>query len=181
MPLSKRASAASCGSPTLDRRRMFATVPRPPERVGVAKSRPRQLERPQATIGYDQYRSLWASDASRRLFYAGLWKAERQRSLKTQQRALRRDLIFSPAPACSQVGPVRWDEASTIPVTPRPHSCGRASDTLSSSSKRSLPLTRQTSLHGEFDPGSGRTLAARLTHASRARTTPSGMGTAANG
>ena len=25
-------------------------------------------------------------------------------------------------------------------------------------------------LHGEFDPGSGRTLAARLTHASRART-----------
>ena len=36
-------------------------------------------------------------------------------------------------------------------------------------------------LHGEFDPGSGRTLAARLTHASRARTSPSGLGTAANG
>ena len=36
-------------------------------------------------------------------------------------------------------------------------------------------------LHGEFDPGSGRTLAARLTHASRARTRPSGLGTAANG
>ena len=34
---------------------------------------------------------------------------------------------------------------------------------------------------GEFDPGSGRTLAARLTHASRARTGPSGPGTAANG
>ena len=39
----------------------------------------------------------------------------------------------------------------------------------------------QTILHGEFDPGSGRTLAARLTHASRARTSPSGLGTAANG
>ena len=38
-----------------------------------------------------------------------------------------------------------------------------------------------TGLHGEFDPGSGRTLAARLTHASRARTGPSGPGTAANG
>ena len=37
------------------------------------------------------------------------------------------------------------------------------------------------SLHGEFDPGSGRTLAARLTHASRARTRTSVLGTAANG
>ena len=37
------------------------------------------------------------------------------------------------------------------------------------------------SLHGEFDPGSGRTLAARLTHASRARTRASALGTAANG
>ena len=36
-------------------------------------------------------------------------------------------------------------------------------------------------LHGEFDPGTGRTLAARLTHARRARTRPSGLGTAANG
>ena len=39
----------------------------------------------------------------------------------------------------------------------------------------------EKTLHGEFDPGSGRTLAARLTHASRARTSPSGLGTAANG
>ena len=36
-------------------------------------------------------------------------------------------------------------------------------------------------LHGEFDPGSGRTLAARLIHASRARTRASALGTAANG
>src|ERR1700694_3436260 len=36
-------------------------------------------------------------------------------------------------------------------------------------------------LDGEFDPGSGRTLAARLTHASRARTGASVPGTAANG
>ena len=40
---------------------------------------------------------------------------------------------------------------------------------------------RKSIFHGEFDPGSGRTLAARLTHASRARTSPSGLGTAANG
>ena len=32
------------------------------------------------------------------------------------------------------------------------------------------PFADATDLHGEFDPGSGRTLAARLTHASRART-----------
>ena len=37
------------------------------------------------------------------------------------------------------------------------------------------------SLDGEFDPGSGRTLAARLTHASRAVKAPSGVHRAANG
>jgi hypothetical protein len=31
-----------------------------------------------------------------------------------------------------------------------------------------MPGGRRRTLHGEFDPGSGRTLAARLTHASRA-------------
>ena len=36
-------------------------------------------------------------------------------------------------------------------------------------------------LDGEFDPGSGRTLAARLTHASRAVKAPSGVHRAANG
>ena len=36
-------------------------------------------------------------------------------------------------------------------------------------------------LDGEFDPGSGRTLAARLTHASRAVKAPSGVHKAANG
>src|SRR5206468_2535387 len=36
--------------------------------------------------------------------------------------------------------------------------------------KRSRPSGRLVDLYGEFDPGSGRTLAARLTHASRART-----------
>src|SRR5438552_14604413 len=38
------------------------------------------------------------------------------------------------------------------------------------------PLEERTILHGEFDPGSGRTLAARLTHASRARTRASALG-----
>src|SRR3954465_12233936 len=37
-------------------------------------------------------------------------------------------------------------------------------------SERSAGFAGKTHLHGEFDPGSGRTLAARLTHASRART-----------
>ena len=41
--------------------------------------------------------------------------------------------------------------------------------------------TADNQLHGEFDPGSGRTLAARLTHASRAITMASAMGRAANG
>ena len=36
-------------------------------------------------------------------------------------------------------------------------------------------------LYGEFDPGSGRTLAACLTHASRAMKFPSGNGLAADG
>src|SRR5215207_6949116 len=36
-------------------------------------------------------------------------------------------------------------------------------------------------LYGEFDPGSGRTLAARLTHASRTGFTPSGVDPVANG
>ena len=41
-----------------------------------------------------------------------------------------------------------------------------------------VPLLRRGNLflHGEFDPGSGRTLAARLTHASRARTRGFGPG-----
>src|SRR5262245_16446740 len=47
--------------------------------------------------------------------------------------------------------------------------------------RRVSGTSRQPVLHGEFDPGSGRTLAARLTHASRARTDPPGSGKAANG
>src|SRR5882757_449480 len=39
----------------------------------------------------------------------------------------------------------------------------------------------RTVFHGEFDPGSGRTLAACLTHASRAERLPSGSTRAANG
>jgi hypothetical protein len=41
--------------------------------------------------------------------------------------------------------------------------------------------TVRTVFHGEFDPGSGRTLAACLTHASRAERLPSGSTRAANG
>ena len=44
-----------------------------------------------------------------------------------------------------------------------------------------MPRFGGDNLHGEFDPGSGRTLAARLTHASRARTQASAWGKAANG
>ena len=58
---SRQASAASpgCAKP-VDSAGVSATVPRPPERVGVAKSpSSTQPERLQASIGYDQHRKLW--------------------------------------------------------------------------------------------------------------------------
>ena len=60
-------------------------------------------------------------------------------------------------------------------------SSSREDNSLSASSASSEARRRRQVLHGEFDPGSGRTLAARLTHASRARTRTSVLGTAANG
>ena len=118
----------------------------------------------------------------------GACRTGRRRSLKTQQRALETRPLAGFA--------VRWlglRENESNPVSSLPR--GRI-DTLSSSSKgdkacrplclsgsldRSSERVGKPVLHGEFDPGSGRTLAARLTHASRARTRPSGLGKAANG
>jgi hypothetical protein len=54
-----------------------------------------------------------------------------------------------------------------------------SSPMLSPAPARELGVAQD--LDGEFDPGSGRTLAARLTHASRARTRTSVLGRAANG
>src|SRR4051794_15461905 len=56
---------------------------------------------------------------------------------------------------------------------------GQLSDLGRFGSARDGSISRD--LDGEFDPGSGRTLAARLTHASRARTRASAQGKAANG
>src|SRR5439155_12045368 len=47
--------------------------------------------------------------------------------------------------------------------------------------QRSRPSGRTSDLYGEFDPGSGRTLAARLTHASRTVNGASAPGSVANG
>jgi thiamine phosphate synthase YjbQ (UPF0047 family) len=59
---------------------------------------------------------------------------------------------------------------STAAVTTIEYEPGAVQD-LKDGLERLLPH-----LHGEFDPGSGRTLAARLTHASRARTRLRGWG-----
>ena len=61
------------------------------------------------------------------------------------------------------------------------HPCSLGMDFEHKLEAKFVVLRGGNHLHGEFDPGSGRTLAARLTHASRARTRPSGLGTAANG
>ena len=57
----------------------------------------------------------------------------------------------------------------------------KVNQAVNSGRERSSRPEYDNHLHGEFDPGSGRTLAARLTHASRARTRASALGTAANG
>jgi hypothetical protein len=59
----------------------------------------------------------------------------------------------------------RWDKQSEFPNETKAF--------------RSTELHR--TIYGEFDPGSGRTLAARLTHASRTLSLPSGGGGVANG
>ena len=129
---------------------------------------------------------LEASGASGGLFVA---RPPRHRSLKTQQRACatRSDVVPIPSglPAGGGLTSLPVNLVSTFPV-------GRGTDAFERRpSRTSLELegrqqVRPASpgnvfLHGEFDPGSGRTLAARLTHASRARTRASALGTAANG
>ena len=129
------------------------------------------------------------------LFVARL---DRHRSLKTQQRTENDE---APRPRFG-VGeglhrpPVLLGETvfpsmpcETVMRCPRTGSRDRTDRHLSSSSREDNSLSvvpfearcRRQVLHGEFDPGSGRTLAARLTHASRARTRTSVLGTAANG
>ena len=170
MPPSRPESAASRGSVTLDKVSDSATVPRPPERVGVAKSpSSTQLERLQATIGYDQQHELWRPLARVGGFFTPppvAW----HRSLKTQQRA------FTSRPRGLAGFGLRVARGSTS----SPPTGGDIFE-LKLEGEKLAGLGWQTILHGEFDPGSGRTLAARLTHASRARTSPSGLGTAANG
>ena len=71
----------------LDGAVVFATVPRPPVRVGGAKSLSRdEPERLQASIGYDQHRKLWRPLARAGGFFSPPLQ-EWHWSLKTQQRA----------------------------------------------------------------------------------------------
>ena len=119
-----------------------------------------------------------ASGASRRLFYAV--SQTRHRSLKTQQRTFFECRDLGPTATCLQEQDyaARVDQPRRPPFGGRPLSTPRAQ----ARSERSAGFSAgKHILHGEFDPGSGRTLAARLTHASRARTRPSGLGKAANG
>ena len=116
----------------------------------------------------------------------------------------RADPRLPPACACVYSSPSRRTPVSAAARTPRTGYCGRRrrSDrpfrtgfsrwlgeghVLSQAPVfqeflESIYFNLQSpSLDGEFDPGSGRTLAARLTHASRAVKAPSGVHRAANG
>jgi hypothetical protein len=98
--------------------------------------------------------------------------AEAQRSLKTEQRAL-----CGPFGSADCLSPIRSArqraERSDLPVMPVIEFV--------------YPMARQawqlfvSKFHGEFDPGSGRTLAACLTHASGATNQGLPWGKAANG
>jgi hypothetical protein len=112
-----------------------------------------------------------ASGASQRFFVAAV-PAELARawSLKTQQRETSRPLVGVSLRADTNPSSFPLEDTSSGDL-------GRTG----SVDQTCRPRAGDESLHGEFDPGSGRTLAARLTHASRARTWASARGTAANG
>src|SRR6185312_9255765 len=74
-------------------------------------------------------------------------------------------------------GPFGKGSASDQPSKPAHGQLSSSADLVS----RFGASTVRTVFHGEFDPGSGRTLAACLTHASRAERLPSGSTRAANG
>ena len=111
-----------------------------------------------------------ASGASRRLFFAVSGLETGARSLKTQQRSVQTSRPRPAQPHCG--GTVERHNLVVPSGTTFEHQA---------QSEKTRRLRPAIILHGEFDPGSGRTLAARLTHASRARTGPSGPGKAANG
>ena len=185
---SRRGNGASSASlrliKPLDSPSRAAIIPRPPERDGSKRSRNSTTGAPSERSGYDP------NCLSRRpLARVGgflLPPRRRQRSLKTQQHAFTSRTLVVASPSRALLVR-RW---SARGISRRPGSPSRSSlptsvgqDTLSTSSTgdKLAGLGRQRVLHGEFDPGSGRTLAARLTHASRARTRASALGTAANG
>ena len=117
----------------------------------------------------------------------------------------RADPRLPPACACVYSSPSRRTPVSAAARTPRTGYCGRrrrSDRPFRTGLQRWLGRKRRLSpkppsfmnslnpfifstlksfLDGEFDPGSGRTLAARLTHASRAVKAPSGVHRAANG
>jgi hypothetical protein len=104
----------------------------------------------------------------------------RRRSLKTQQHALRQTMcrlleVLCPTCHTSVRRGGRSQRSSSTPSTARGGLCVLAHR------NRASTLCVKYTLHGEFDPGSGRTLAACLTHASGATNRGLPRGKAANG
>ncbi len=108
-----------------------------------------------------------------------------RRSLKTQQHALLRALAGpEECRSDSASSPARGREPKNYPVIDRGRHGVLGSPTWSVTALRDgrRPSgSRPAVLHGEFDPGSGRTLAACLTHASGATNQGLPWGRAANG
>ena len=149
-------SGASCGSWTqLPEDLLGALGKRPPERYTPA--------------------SFWGCLSEPRRRRAANPVAEAQRSLKTEQRALRGP-INRPAECLSpnhSVASACRDDLN-YPSCRSPSMCTRRP-------RRHGRLSVRSNFHGEFDPGSGRTLAACLTHASGATNQGLPWGKAANG
>ena len=168
--LFKPENAASSKCSTLDTPPTLAIIPRLPEKGGVELSRRAGVPTTEQPRRKSKSRTLWGL---RCVTGALFTPPGRQHS------------VLENSAACVYVETSR--PASVCREAQDPSTTNDVGDTLSTSSKRSfaaLSACRQwerNQLHGEFDPGSGRTLAARLTHASRARTWASALGTAANG
>jgi hypothetical protein len=103
----------------------------------------------------------------------------RVRTLRTQQRAKQRCQALTPVRIDVRFGtPSRTTSMGDLLRTDHPTS---PLDDHGIMPKSGNTVGQLKVFHGEFDPGSGRTLAACLTHASRTMNSPSGGGLVANG
>ena len=162
----------------VDTGRPCATIIRPPERgvQEVCNSTTGELSSERIRLFVFRPEGLWCESEAFCCRRAA-W------SLKTQQRETSRPLAgfglreeMNPSTLCST------GRSAVSPLGALASRHGKTIEHQARTEELSSPLREGArSLHGEFDPGSGRTLAARLTHASRARTGASAPGTAANG